>query len=91
MNELRRCAGRGKRRGDLARDVAAFADAGDDDPPGRCGAQVERCAERAVERTRASSCRPSISARMTRRATARSWALGPGDPLYRSRDSQKAR
>ena len=41
MDELRRGAGRGQRRGDLARDMAAFADAGDDQPAAHRGADIE--------------------------------------------------
>ena len=64
MDELRRRAGRGQRRGDLARDMAALADPGDDQPAARRRAQIERAPERAVERSRASRSRPAISARM---------------------------
>ena len=55
MDELRRRAGRGQGRGDLARDMAALAHAGDDDPAAAlAGADlrqaVDRRRERAVER-----------------------------------------
>src|SRR5204863_8300582 len=49
MNEQGRRAGRGEGRCDLARDVAALADPGNDQPSARRGADVESLAERAVE------------------------------------------
>ena len=52
MDELRRLAGRCQCRGDLARDMAAFADPGHDQPAARRGAQVEGAPERAVEGAR---------------------------------------
>ena len=52
MDELRRLAGRGQRRGDLARDMAALADPGHDQPAARRRAQIEGAPERAVERAR---------------------------------------
>ena len=50
MDELRRRAGRGEGRGDLAGDMAALAHAGDDDAPARRGASVDRSFESTVER-----------------------------------------
>ena len=41
MDELRRRAGRGEGGGDLARDMAALAHAGDDDAARRGGEQVD--------------------------------------------------
>ena len=50
VDELRRRAGRGEGRGDLAGDMAALAHPGDDDAPAHGGARVDRSSERAVER-----------------------------------------
>ena len=52
VDELRRSAGRGQGGGDLAGDMPALADAGDDQPAAGRGAQVERLSEGAVEGAR---------------------------------------
>src|SRR5579863_3869909 len=50
MNKLCRRAGRGQGGGDLASDMPAFADTGDDESPRRRSAQIERGAESTIER-----------------------------------------
>jgi hypothetical protein len=45
MHEERGCAGAGQRRGDLAPDVAGFADAADDDAAAAIEDQRERLEE----------------------------------------------
>ena len=52
MNELRGRPGRSQGGGDLVGNMPAFADAGDDQPPGRGGGEVERRAKGAVKRAR---------------------------------------
>ena len=52
MDVERRRAGRGQGRGDLARDVAALAHAGDHDAAGDAGQQLDGRGERAVDRRR---------------------------------------
>ena len=49
VDELRRRAGRGEGRGDLAGDMAALADAGDDQPAARRRAEIESDAKGGVE------------------------------------------
>ncbi len=45
VDEERRLAGRGEGRGDLAPDMAGFAQAGDDHPPRRGGDRLDGAAE----------------------------------------------
>ena len=49
MDESGGLAGRGERRGDLARDMAGFAHAGDDDAPRRLADRLDRARERGAE------------------------------------------
>ena len=60
VQEARRGAGRGQRRGDLAGDHARLADAGDDDPAPARSQELHRLGEAAVEplaRAAATACR----------------------------------
>ena len=52
VDKLRGRAGRGQGRRDLAGDVTALADTGDDDAPERRRASLDGLAKRAVERVR---------------------------------------
>jgi hypothetical protein len=54
MDEQRGGAGRGQRRGDLARDMAGLAHAGDHDAAGRTRHQLDRAGEPHVETGRQS-------------------------------------
>ena len=74
VHEERRRAGRGERRGDLARDMAGFADPGDDDAAGWPGGSARRSRQRATraglsarsQSRQCRGCRPPACAARTR-------------------------